>query len=433
MVLQRDSKILVKGLATPNSKVKVSLHGWQSYSTQANTDGYWQVLIGPFGAGGPHKLKISSKGNTIELSDILVGDIWLAAGQSNMCWPVRYSSNPYGNIMEAKHDKFIRFLRNNAKPQKAPLNSIDGTWEFSDATSIGNFSAVAFNFAKNLYKERKIPIGIIQACTDNISISSLMSKESLEEFPDLKKQIQDENFPVQHWVIGDFTLAPQYLGFNGTLSLSDSKIPVATWLNQFRLSPFRNASNQFLVLKDDLRAQNQIKARLLPQDSSEERIKEFIQHLNQSFITLNKTSLAITNWQHLVMVEKNYPTVVYNSLVAPFIDFPIKGVIWYQGESDISNHKNYAKLFTALVNDWRKKWHQENLAFISVQLHDFKTDKAEDLKHFQIMQMELSNSIANYYVISSKGFESPDLDIHPKNKEIVGEKLAITTRSVNIK
>ncbi len=424
MVLQRDQKILVKGFAPANSKVNVSLHWWQNYSTQANTDGYWQVLIGPFSAGGPHKLKISSRGNTIELSDILVGDIWLAAGQSNMCWPVRYSSNPYGDIMEAKHYKFIRFLRNHAKPQKAPLNSIDGAWEFSDATSIGNFSAVAFSFAKNLYKERKIPIGIIQGCTDNISISSLMSRESLEEFPEIKKQIQDENFPVQHWIIGDFTLEPQYLGFNGKLSLSDINIPVATWLNVFRLSPFRNGSNQFLVLKDDLRPQNQIKARLLPQDSSEEIIKEFLEHLNQSFITINKTSLAITNWQHLTTVEKNYPTVVYNSLLAPFIDFPIKGVIWYQGESDISNHQNYSKLFTALVKDWRKKWQRENLPFISVQLHDFKTDKAEDLKQFQSMQMDLANSISHYYAISSTGFESTELDIHPKNKEIVGEKLA---------
>lgn len=431
MVLQRDQKILVRGFSKPNSKVKVSLHWWQTYSTKAKPDGYWQVFIGPFAAGGPNKLKISSQGNTIELKDILVGDVWLAAGQSNMCWQVRYSSNPFGDIMEGKHYKFIRFLRNHTKPQKSPLDSIDGSWEFSDAASIGNFSAVAFSFAKNLYKERKIPIGIIQACADNISISSLMSKESLEEFPELKKQIQDENFPVQHWVIGDFTLEPQYLGFNGILSLSDINIPVATWLNSFRLSPFRNASNQFLVLKNDLRPQNQIKTRLLAQDSSEEKIKEFLAHLNQSFITIDQTSLAISNWQHLVIVEKNYPTVVYNSLVAPFIDFPIKGVIWYQGESDISNYQNYPKLFKALVIDWRKKWQQKNLPFISVQLHDFKTENAEDLKQFQTMQMDLANSISHHYVISGKGFESTELDVHPKNKEIVGKNLATKATEIN--
>ncbi len=185
MILQRDTKISIWGWASRGEKVSVTFNN-KTYKTIAANDGKWIVQLAPTKAGGPYTMEIMGK-TKLTLHDILLGDVWLCAGQSNMEHQMKLHNINYADEIEAANYPAIRqfkvpYVTNLMKPQD-DLNG--GSWKWADSSNVNDFSAVAYFFAKALYKKYGVPIGIINASWGGIPIEAMMSEESLKSFPSI--------------------------------------------------------------------------------------------------------------------------------------------------------------------------------------------------------------------------------------------------------
>ncbi|HEY9363629.1 MAG TPA: sialate O-acetylesterase [Chitinophagaceae bacterium] len=190
MILQRDSKINIWGWASKGEKVSVRFNG-KTYRTNAGDDGKWKLQLLPMKAGGPYTMDISGK-NKITLHNILVGDIWFCAGQSNMVHQMKLHAVRYGDeVTNANYPEIRQFWVPNTPNLDGPQSNLqDGSWKWANPTDVKEFSAVAYFFAKALYQKHHVPIGIINTSWGGIPIESMMSEESLQSFPDILKTIE---------------------------------------------------------------------------------------------------------------------------------------------------------------------------------------------------------------------------------------------------
>ena len=170
MVLQRDTKVKIWGWASPNETIEINFIK-HNYKTTANASGNWEVQLKKLKAGGPFVMKLNGK-NSIAINNILVGDVWLCSGQSNMSYQLKSSSKLYKKDIENSENKFIRqFLvpkKYNFKNTENDVSS--GEWIAANSTTVGNFSAVAYFFANELYKEYQVPIGLINSSVKYVNI-----------------------------------------------------------------------------------------------------------------------------------------------------------------------------------------------------------------------------------------------------------------------
>ncbi|WP_288244161.1 sialate O-acetylesterase [uncultured Chryseobacterium sp.] len=181
MVLQRNQKLKIWGYADAGEKVTVKFLN-KTYSTTADNSGNWNIMLPELKAGGPFVMTI----NDITLKDILIGDVWVASGQSNMELPMRRLKPLYGEEMKTVNNQNIRFF---TVPQKynfkIPQNDLDGgKWENTNPQTILNFSGVAYFFAKNLYEKNKVPVGIIHTSLGGSPVQAWMDANSLKNYPE---------------------------------------------------------------------------------------------------------------------------------------------------------------------------------------------------------------------------------------------------------
>ena len=190
MILQRDAKINIWGWASKGEKVSVKFNG-KTYRTKTGNDGKWKVQLSPVKAGGPYTMDISGK-NKITLHDILMGDVWLCAGQSNMEHQMKLHSVYYPEeIGNANYPEIRQFKIPNVTNLTAPQKDLPGgSWKWADPENVRDFSAVAYFFAKALYQKYHVPIGIVNASWGGVPIESMMSEKSLQSFPDILKTIE---------------------------------------------------------------------------------------------------------------------------------------------------------------------------------------------------------------------------------------------------
>jgi sialate O-acetylesterase len=190
MILQRGSKINIWGWASKGEKVSVKFNG-KTYRTTTGDGGKWKVQLPPMKAGGPYTMDVSGK-NKITLHDILIGDVWFCAGQSNMVHQMKLHSVFYPNEIPNAHYPDIRqFWVPNTTNLVSPQNDLPGgSWKWANPENVADFSAVAYFFAKDLYQKYHVPIGIINASWGGVPIESMMSEESLKSFPGILKKIQ---------------------------------------------------------------------------------------------------------------------------------------------------------------------------------------------------------------------------------------------------
>jgi sialate O-acetylesterase len=191
MILQRDIKINIWGWSSKGEKVSVKFNN-KSYKTTTGDDGKWKVKLAPMKAGGPHIMEISGK-NKIILHDILIGDVWLCAGQSNMEHQMKLHAVKYADeITNATNTEIRQFKIPDTTNLVSQQNDLSGgSWKWADPTNVKDFSAVAYFFAKVLYKKYHVPIGIINASWGGVPIESMMSEESLQSFPDIYKTVNE--------------------------------------------------------------------------------------------------------------------------------------------------------------------------------------------------------------------------------------------------
>lgn len=190
MVLQRDKELKIWGWAPPGERVRVRFDGNRSTAT-AGPDGKWMVTLPPMEAGGPYSMKITGK-NEINLEHILVGDVWICAGQSNMVHYMGIHNERYAReIASANYSEIRQFLVPNVPNLEGPSDHLEGgSWKWANPEDVNRFSVVAYFFALKLHEHYRVPIGIINASVGGTPIEAWTSEEGLQQFPDMAQTIE---------------------------------------------------------------------------------------------------------------------------------------------------------------------------------------------------------------------------------------------------
>jgi sialate O-acetylesterase len=354
MVLQRQMPVPVWGWADEGEQVTVQFRN-QRLSTVAK-GGRWQVRLAPMPAGGPDELLVLGKTRVV-LRNVMVGEVWIASGQSNMEWPLRATDKAAVDI-PASSNWFVRLYTVPKLRADAPVDNVAGSWEVCGPLTVSNFSAVAYYFGRDLQAALGVPIGLIHSSWGGSPAEVWMSQPVLEADPEYKRDILD-----------GYTVA---------------------------LARFEEALARFIKEEEAAKAAGKPFARRRP----------------------------TTPWK---------PACLYNGMIAPLIPFAIRGAIWYQGESNAGRAWQYRRLFPDLIRNWRRDWGQGDFPFLLVQLAPFREIKSEpgesdwaELREAQALATKLLPKVG-MAVITDVGDEK---DIHPKQKEPVGARLALAARRI---
>jgi sialate O-acetylesterase len=365
MVLQQKHANPIWGWDTPGTKVTVSFAG-QSKTSKAGPDGRWSVTLDPVPANAqPAKITIQGS-STRDLSDVLVGEVWLCSGQSNMQWTVSSSWDSDLEIATAKFPN-IRLITVPQVGTQEPQSDFKGSWQPCSPATVGDFSAVGFFYGRVLHQMLDVPIGLIDNAWGGSAAEAWVRRDLLETNPHFKTLMDG-------WVIKE-----------KDLSSAETKAKYDTALANWKTkaAEAKAAGKPFTV-----RA---------PQGPEQ-----------------------ILSGQHR-------PGNLYNGVLLPVMGYGIKGAIWYQGESNADRAAEYAHLFPFMIEHWRKEWKQGDFPFYWVQLADFKAEvpSPSDSAWAELResQTKTQHAIKNggQAVIIDLGEAN---DIHPKNKRDVAERLA---------
>jgi sialate O-acetylesterase len=377
MVLQRDKPIAIWGWAEANETVSLQLAGIK-LQVNANDKGEWKVLLPPIKAGGPAITLTVSGSNTVEFEDILIGDVWLCSGQSNMEMGIGACQNAKEEIAAATHPN-LRLLmipnRWTPQPEKdfVPSKSgAEGTWKVCSPSSVGEagwngFSAAAYYFGRELEKQLGVPIGLIDATWGGTRIESWTPPEGFAEVRALAK---DYEF----------------------VQLADPR----SALHKERLGQILKKTDEWLV-------------------TAREALSK------QTLVPAMPTYPA----ELLPPRDVQNPTALFNGMIRPLCPFGLRGAIWYQGESNAGEGRLYTDRMKALIAGWRKIWGEGDFPFYFVQIAPYNYGgDAERIGEFWEAQAEAAKEIPNtgMAVISDIGNLK---DIHPANKQEVGRRLAL--------
>lgn len=236
MVLQRNIKLKIWGNAIPDEKITINFNG-QTSKTKADKDGKWEIFLKPMLAGGPFEMTIHGD-NLLIIKDILIGDVWICSGQSNMAWSVKNSNNAATEIKNANYPN-IRLLSLPNQMSTSPIKTLPNTsWQLCNSETIKEFSAVGYFFGRNIHLEEKVPIGIINSSWGGTCVESWTSKESITKLPKYENFAQQiESFDIEkekekkrdklRKLIGDFPKAQQGIKANWMLPETDK----SDWLS----------------------------------------------------------------------------------------------------------------------------------------------------------------------------------------------------------
>jgi sialate O-acetylesterase len=362
MVLQRERPIHLWGWSAPGEKISVALHG-VSRTTAGDSLGNWSVFLPPEAAGGPYKLTVSG-GNQIVLEDILIGDVWLASGQSNMEMPLKgFPGAPLkGSAEEIARagQSQMRLLHIPHKAADFPLGNSDTAWTVCSPETAANFSAAAYFFGRELAAREHVPIGLIDATWGGTVAEAWVSLQA---------------------IAADAALMPV-----------------------------------FATRAQMMRQQDETPAIL----AREKREDLAARHAGQ----------APPNHPWRPDPASWAPAALFNGMVAPLTPYTIKGVIWYQGESNsrLTFAPMYARIFPALIADWRAQWHQGNFPFLFVQIANFTSNPTENWAVIREAQRR-SLSTGNTAMVVTTDIGDPD-NVHPADKQTVGARLALAARAL---
>ncbi|WAC49874.1 beta galactosidase jelly roll domain-containing protein [Asticcacaulis sp. SL142] len=510
-VLQRDTPVKVWGRAAANAPVTVELAG-ASVPVTADAKGEWAVTLPATKAGGPYTLKATSGSATTTLNDVVMGDVWLCSGQSNMEFQTKYATNAYNEIQNSANPD-IRFVTVDRNAQPNPLDTLPKRleWRAVGPETTGDTSAVCYYMAKALQKTQNAPIGMIHSSWGGTTIQSWMSEPALRDLKTydqgletLKTYSRDQaraktewqavmldwwqaNEPDAKlkatWATRDFddrdwdTITangfwesagkPELTYFDGVIWYRGSVTLTAAQAKQaatIELGPVDdgdttfvngkvvgateswNAPRTYAIPKGTLKAgKNVIAVRAYdsggggglwgkPQDRR-------IAFADGSSITLP------AQWKYKVSAPlsalKNSPTTpwlansgltnLYNGMIAPIAPYTLKGAAWYQGEANVSQAAEYARLLPAMIKDWRRAFDAPDLPFLVVQLANFgpvaKLPVQSAWAELREAQRQTVNNDSKTGLAVTIDI-GDRVDIHPTQKNVVGQRLALAARKV---
>ena len=508
MVLQRDQDLRITGTATPGESVRVTFRGETAVAVAA-AKGCWSVRLRRQAAGGPYEMVVSGR-NTLKLTNILVGDVWIASGQSNMEFSLSDSAQGAAAVAAAR-DPGIRLFRvPHDVSSLAQHDVLPAAWQESSPSAAADFSAVAFLFARELRALHHVPIGVIESAWSGSSIESWMSAQSLRQFPEYAHRLRaletitpqnestyrtyanvkarwnaahraedrgmvegralwaDPAFDATPWPLidvprPDSAWGVDFDGFDGTVWLRrDVEIPRAFSGLDLELhlgAPFRNAevfydgkpieavapdAGTYRVIGERVHSGRTVLAQRLtgsngylmlsgkPQDVYA-RAREA--RLPLAGLWSYHTGADLTDLPKLVLLgtQDGFPgvAVLSNAMIEPFAATSIKGVIWYQGESNVGAPDLYRRLFPALIQDWRRRWHAE-IPFLFVQLAGYGSDPHEpgDSSWAELREAQQGALLLPRTGMASAVDLGDSVNVHPKNKLDVARRLARAARRV---
>ncbi len=399
MVLQRGQKVPVWGTADAGEKVTVSIGDSKATAT-ADSDGKWKLSLDSLKASD-QATEVSVVGkNTITIKDVLVGDVWVASGQSNMQFGLGGSHNASEVIPKANHPS-IRLFSVVRKPALEPQYDCTGQWEICKPESARGFSAVGYFFALDIQESQKVPVGMIGTYWGGTPAQAWTSIEALGEHPETK-------------------------GYVDSFNKLKADLPALKEKYQNELLPAYEANHK--------KWQEEIG------DEYNKAVKQWNDEATKAKAAgktpTAKPALARPEPKRPILpgASPNVPSVLTNGMIAPIVPYAIKGAIWYQGESNAEQAVQYRTLFPTMITDWRTRWGQGDFSFVWVQLASFKerlddptqaTNGWPGLREAQSMTLNLPNT--GQAVIIDIGEAT---DIHPKNKFDVGHRVALAARHV---
>ena len=431
MVVQRNSVMKITGHSSSGSKVNV-IAGWDSRSREvkADSEGKFDISLDTPDAGGPYSIIIADKDSKVKVGNVLSGELWLCSGQSNMEFPV----DGWTSVMDADHvvstarNPDIRLLQVKKRVAFSPQDDIEtnmGGW-VEAAPNTMDFSAIAYLYAKELRDSLKVPVGVIDATWGGTPAEAWTSYGFLKGVPGFEGELSAmescgfdtsrlrENYEKE---MGVWMKLAQKGGeeIRPGDKLTGNVLPA----DYFERIGFGNGFDGIVwVQKEiDVPAEDAGKPMTLKLGAIDD---EDVTYLNGvDFSSLPKKPASIEG--------SSYPTVLYNAMIHPLRNLPIKGVLWYQGCANVGRAEQYETLFKSLINNWRDTWDSE-FPFYFVQLagwlapHSVQPDSEwAALRNAQSKALQLPNTA----MVSAIDLGNPG-DIHPRDKQTVAHRLALT-------
>jgi len=501
MILQRECDVKVWGWANPNEKIIVEIAGKQN-ACVANEKGEWAVQLSPQKAGGPYTMTIVGE-NTLQVNNILFGDVWLCSGQSNMELPMYRVKPKYEDAIKKSENPNIRCFavpqKYNFKTEQSDFES--GSWISANPATVLKFSAVAYFFATELYNKYKVPVGLINASLGGSPVEAWISESSLKKFPDQlneaikfrnddliqqiesadkvrinawNKESDEKDTGIKNRYRNQKTDESSWASMNIPGYWANSSIGnvngVVWFRKEFQISPEDAGMPAFLNLGRIVDADSvfingkyvgsttylypprwyQVPADVLTSGTNTIVIRVVNNSGKGGFVFDKPYELTVAakkidlkgEWKmklSCVMPSLAAQTFVrwkpiglYNAMIAPLLNYNIKGAIWYQGESNTGNPAEYAQLFPALIMDWRKNFGQGEFPFLFVQLANFMESTEQPSESNWAMTRE--SQLKTLSVPKTGMVVTIDIgewnDIHPLNKLDVGKRLALAAQKL---
>ncbi|WP_111309137.1 sialate O-acetylesterase [Confluentibacter sediminis] len=510
VVLQRDTNIPVWGWAAPGEKIRVTFKG-KTYKATTSAEGNWTITLPKMKAGGPFTMSISGN-NTVEVKDILIGDVWLCTGQSNMVHELDIHDVLYADeIKNANNPKIRHFKIPTTTSISGPQEDLDGgEWLKAVGEEIRPFSAVAYFFAKKIYQKYHIPIGLINASVGGTPIEAWTPKEGFKNFPDILKIIEEDRDTAfvnsQMRAGGSFNRPPSKpsdKGLTGKLPWYDVNFTPKKWrrinipgywedqgakdlngvvwyrreielpesmenkearvflgrivdadelyVNGIKVGEktYQYPQRRYQVPANLLKAGKNIfvvrvtntngKGGFVPDkpyyiftDKDTVDLKGYWQYkVGEVFPPMDFSSFARRNNNGEPRPRRinpqNEPTSLYNAMIAPYKQFPMKGILWYQGESNTGQSKVYESYMHALIEGWRTVFNRPEIPVIYAQLPNFmdisyvpSESSWAELRQSQLKALSIPHTAMTVNIDLGEWN-----DIHPDNKKDVGERMAL--------
>lgn len=366
MVIQRDQPVKVWGWATAGSEIEVSI-GEEKRSAEANDSGRWSTSLSALPAGGPHTLTVTGDGGSVSIKDVLVGEVWLCSGQSNMAMTVSRSKDFAIESAAAKHPE-IRMFKVTSGHSMEPKNTCAGSWTVCTPDTVAGFSATAYFFGRRLHKDLNVPVGLINSSVGGTSVESWTSMPAQTAVAEIRPRLDA-------WEADAAKYDADAARVNFDKALARWKTKAADAKTAGKKAP-------------------------------------------------RKPSLASPPRN-----DRNYPANLFNGKIHPLIGYTIKGAIWYQGEN--SSGRGFSHLYGAqlptLIKDWRDRWGIGNFPFAWVQLPNYRAPQKEpsESNGWSLVQEGMLKTLSLPHTGMAVTIDVGEArDIHPKDKQSVGHRLA---------
>lgn len=501
MVMQRDTKVSVWGWAAANESVTVRFKD-KVYNAVADANGNWLITLPAMKAGGPYNLKVEAT-NTIEIKNILIGDVWVCSGQSNMALPMERVKERYASVIANAENPAIRhfFLATKYDFKKPHEDIPSGSWMSATPENVLKFSATAYFFARSLYDKYKVPIGLINASVGGSPAEAWLSADALKKFPEHLKEAErfkndavpdsiqkteraisrewynaiykndkgyqnqakwydtaynDTHWPVMNipgywhdhglkdthgvmWFRKEFTVPASMVGKSVKLYLGCIVDSDSVYVNGKMVGTigYRYPPRRYTIPEQLLKqGKNTIVIRVINNAGKGGFVEDKAYQITNGTETIDLRG----PWKYQIgtVAQPLAPTTfmqykpggLFNAMISPLLRFAIKGVIWYQGESNTTRAASYQAIFSTLIVDWRKHWNQGDFPFLYVQLSNYAPVSESESGWPELRDAQLKTlSVPNTGMAVTIDIGEWN-DLHPLNKEDVGKRLALAAQYI---